>query len=120
MSEKKRILIVDDDTEIRDLLEFDISSSGYFVENSRDDIMQAMEEAFSVSNVLIVSGVFGFGKRTAVRRYVGRNNYISAVEVQGMHDSLYNFFLNDLHFYYLYHTFQYQYWLSLFCLYPIL
>ena len=31
MAEKKRILIVDDDTEIRDLLEFDISSSGYIV-----------------------------------------------------------------------------------------
>ena len=36
MSEKKRILIVDDDTEIRDLLEFDISSSGYFVDTASD------------------------------------------------------------------------------------
>ena len=36
MVEKKRILIVDDDTEIRDLLEFDISSSGYFVDTASD------------------------------------------------------------------------------------
>ena len=36
MAEKKRILIVDDDTEIRDLLEFDISSSGYFVDTASD------------------------------------------------------------------------------------
>lgn len=36
MSEKKRILIVDDDTEIRDLLEFDIASSGYFVDTACD------------------------------------------------------------------------------------
>ena len=36
MAEKKRILIIDDDTEIRDLLEFDISSSGYFVDTASD------------------------------------------------------------------------------------
>ena len=36
MGEKKRILIVDDDTEIRELLEFDISSSGYFVDTASD------------------------------------------------------------------------------------
>lgn len=36
MAEKKRILIVDDDTEIRELLEFDISSSGYFVDTASD------------------------------------------------------------------------------------
>jgi len=36
MNEKKRILIVDDDTEIRELLEFDISSSGYFVDTAVD------------------------------------------------------------------------------------
>ena len=38
MGEKKRILIVDDDTEIRDLLEFDISSSGYFVDTAVDGL----------------------------------------------------------------------------------
>ena len=36
MVEKKRILIVDDDNEIRDLLEFDIASSGYFVDTAVD------------------------------------------------------------------------------------
>ena len=38
MAEKKRILIVDDDTEIRDLLEFDIASSGYFVDTATDGL----------------------------------------------------------------------------------
>ncbi|MCI1273115.1 MAG: response regulator transcription factor [Clostridiaceae bacterium] len=33
---QKRILIVDDDDEIRDLLEFDVSHSGYFVDTARD------------------------------------------------------------------------------------
>ena len=32
---QKRILIVDDDDEIRDLLEFDVSSSGYFVDTAK-------------------------------------------------------------------------------------
>ena len=31
-----KILIVDDDTEIRDLLEFDISSSGYYTDTAVD------------------------------------------------------------------------------------
>ena len=38
MSEQKRILIIDDDTEIRDLLEFDISSSGYYTDTASDGI----------------------------------------------------------------------------------
>ncbi len=33
---QKRILIVDDDDEIRELLEFDIASSGYFVDSAKD------------------------------------------------------------------------------------
>ena len=35
---KKRILIVDDDDEIRELLEFDIKASGYFVDTARDGL----------------------------------------------------------------------------------
>ena len=35
---QKRILIVDDDDEIRELLEFDISSSGYFVDTAKDGL----------------------------------------------------------------------------------
>ena len=35
---QKRILIVDDDDEIRELLEFDVSQSGYFVDTARDGL----------------------------------------------------------------------------------
>ena len=35
---QKRILIVDDDDEIRELLEFDIRSSGYFVDTAKDGL----------------------------------------------------------------------------------
>ena len=35
---QKRILIVDDDDEIRELLEFDIASSGYFVDCAKDGL----------------------------------------------------------------------------------
>ena len=38
MSEQKRVLIVDDDDEIRDLLEFDIAQSGYFVDTAKDGL----------------------------------------------------------------------------------
>ena len=46
MAEKKRILIVDDDTEIRDLLEFDISSSGYFTDTASDG-MEGLNKALN-------------------------------------------------------------------------
>ena len=47
MAEKKRILIVDDDTEIRDLLEFDIASSGYFVDTAADG-MEGLKTALLI------------------------------------------------------------------------
>ena len=56
MAEKKRILIVDDDTEIRDLLEFDISSSGYFVDTARDG-MEGLNKALNNKYDLILLDV---------------------------------------------------------------
>ena len=56
MVEKKRILIVDDDTEIRDLLEFDISSSGYFVDTARDG-MEGLNKALNNKYDLILLDV---------------------------------------------------------------
>ena len=35
---QKRILIVDDDDEIRELLEFDVAQSGYFVDVAKDGL----------------------------------------------------------------------------------
>ena len=35
---QKKILIVDDDDEIRELLEFDVAQSGYFVDTAKDGL----------------------------------------------------------------------------------
>ena len=56
MPEKKRILIVDDDTEIRDLLEFDISSSGYFTDTASDG-MEGLNKALNNKYDLILLDV---------------------------------------------------------------
>ncbi len=56
MVEKKRILIVDDDTEIRDLLEFDIASSGYFVDTATDG-MEGLTKALNNKYDLILLDV---------------------------------------------------------------
>ena len=56
MGEKKRILIVDDDTEIRDLLEFDISSSGYFVDTASNG-MEGLNKALNNKYDLILLDV---------------------------------------------------------------
>ena len=56
MTEKKRVLIVDDDTEIRDLLEFDISSSGYFTDTASDG-MEGLNKALNNKYDLILLDV---------------------------------------------------------------
>ena len=42
---QKRILIVDDDDEIRELLEFDVRSSGYFVDTATNGF-RGLEQSF--------------------------------------------------------------------------
>ncbi len=50
---EKRILIVDDDDEIRELLEFDVSQSGYFVDTARDG-MEGLNKALNNTYDLIL------------------------------------------------------------------
>ena len=53
---QKRILIVDDDDEIRDLLEFDVRSSGYFVDTAKDGL-EGLNKALNNSYDLILLDV---------------------------------------------------------------
>ncbi len=53
---EKRILIVDDDDEIRELLEFDIGHSGYFVDTARDG-MEGLNKALNNTYDLILLDV---------------------------------------------------------------
>lgn len=53
---QKRILVVDDDDEIRELLEFDIASSGYFVDIAKDG-MDGLNKALNNTYDLIVLDV---------------------------------------------------------------
>ena len=55
MSEK-RILIVDDDDEIRELLEFDVRASGYFVDTARDGL-EGLNKALNNTYDLILLDV---------------------------------------------------------------
>ncbi len=53
---QKRILIVDDDNEIRDLLEFDIAQSGYFVDTAKDGL-EGLNKALNNTYDLILLDV---------------------------------------------------------------
>lgn len=53
---QKRILIVDDDDEIRELLEFDVAQSGYFVDTACDG-MEGLNKALNNSYDLILLDV---------------------------------------------------------------
>ena len=57
MSEaQKRILIIDDDDDIRELLEFDIRSSGYFVDTAKDGL-EGLNKALNNTYDLVVLDV---------------------------------------------------------------
>ena len=47
-----------------------IARTGYFVENSRDDVFAEIDEAFAHSNVVIASQLTGYGRRCALRKYL--------------------------------------------------
>lgn len=53
---QKRILIVDDDDEIRELLEFDVAQSGYFVDVAKDGI-EGLDKALNNTYDLILLDV---------------------------------------------------------------
>ncbi len=75
-----------------------VNATGYFVPESRNEMLARVDEAFSESNVIILSKLFGFGKKSLIRKHVQLNKYSSAVEVQGLGADLYDFFLNNLQF----------------------
>lgn len=56
MTIEKRILIADDDDEIRELLEFDVRASGYFVDTAKDG-MEALNKALNNTYDLILLDV---------------------------------------------------------------
>ncbi|MBP7211332.1 response regulator transcription factor [bacterium] len=56
MDKAKRILIVDDDDEIRDLLEFDIGQSGYYVDTASDGL-EGLNKALNNTYDLIMLDV---------------------------------------------------------------
>ncbi len=53
---QKRLLVVDDDDEIRELLEFDLSQSGYFVDTAADGI-DGLDKALTSSYDLVLLDV---------------------------------------------------------------
>lgn len=53
---QKRILIIDDDDDIRELLEFDIGSSGYFVDTAKDGL-EGLNKALNNAYDLILLDV---------------------------------------------------------------
>jgi len=77
-----------------------ITKTGYFVENSRDTVLDTMAQAFSQSNVLVIREFFGFGKRSTIRKYVElhKEEIKAAVFVSNTQGDLRSFLLADLHF----------------------
>ncbi len=77
-----------------------LGRNSYFVEDSRNDVLEEMENGFSDSNTLILSEFVGYGKRSVVRAFAQRNkdDYDNVIMVSTAGGGLRDFFLNGLHF----------------------
>ena len=71
---------------------------GYFVDESRDGLLSELKDAFAESNVVILSELFGFGKKSVIRKFAALGGFNVAIELDGMHDTLFEFFFGDLRF----------------------
>ncbi len=78
----------------------EITRTGYFVENSRTEALDSIHEAFSRSNVVVLNELFGFGKRSTIKKYVEchRNEYTTVTMLSNPYGSLREFFLLGLNF----------------------
>lgn len=74
--------------------------TGYFVANSRDDILEAIEIGFTQSNTIVLTEFVGFGKRSVIRKYLSLHPglFSTAVMASNQSGSLRNFLLSDLRF----------------------
>lgn len=44
-----------------------VSTGGYFVKDSRNEVIEEIDKAFGHSNIVILSEIFGFGKKSVIR-----------------------------------------------------
>ena len=76
-----------------------LTDTGYFVESSREQAFQEIDQAFERSNVIVLKELFGFGKRSTVKKYLELRSDVFKTKVMPDNDSdLYGFFLSNLKF----------------------
>ena len=77
-----------------------IVPAGYFVPGSRDGILEAMEEGFRNSNVIVLREFMGFGKRSTIKKFVEQNkaSCTEAFLLQSSGGTLRDFLTTELRF----------------------
>ncbi len=88
------------DVRIPEIDGLQLAKNSYFVEGSRDTVIEALEKGFCSSNTVILSEFVGYGKRSVIRAFAQRHKdtYTTAVAVDNSGSSLRDFFLTGLHF----------------------
>ena len=77
-----------------------ITTPNFFVENSRNSIIEAIEEGFNKSNVIVLEELFGYGKRAAIKKYVElhKKEYTTKTLVTNSYNTLREFFSAGISF----------------------
>ena len=77
-----------------------INKTGYFVENSRNDTLSLFDNYFEESNVIVLKELFGFGKKSTIRKFaeLNKDKYNNVIMVNNQAGSLREFFLLELGF----------------------
>ncbi len=75
-----------------------VGPCGYFVEHSRDGLLEQMADGLEQKGVLILSELFGFGKRSLVRKYADchRGQYKEILYLSAEGRTVREFFQNEL------------------------
>lgn len=75
-----------------------LGSTGYFVPNSRDNVFKAFDEGFEKSNVIFVTQMSGYGRKSAARKYVEMHaeEYDQRLVLHSFSGTLREFFTNGL------------------------
>ncbi|MBR2042795.1 MAG: TIR domain-containing protein [Clostridia bacterium] len=75
-----------------------IAKTGFFVENSRNEILESIDQKLRENNVIILKELFGFGKKSTIKKFAELHSYENVVVVDNETNGLRDFILSELEF----------------------
>lgn len=75
-----------------------LGKNRYFVDGSRTDELSKIDDAFNESNVIVLSYMDGYGKKSLIKKYLENNNFNVCTSLSSFNGSIKDFLVNELNF----------------------